>query len=128
MAAAALGDEASGDPIYGESAGAQDVSLLLAAIYLAGGLAVADGMLYIADTLSHRLRVVDLATDGTLAPPADPQLVALPEQYRLPYAANGVPRPMDSFYGMIENIDTNFGRLMKALEVMLKPAEDTHSI
>lgn len=30
-----------------------------------GGLAVADGMLYIADTLSHRLRVVDLA-EGTI--------------------------------------------------------------
>jgi hypothetical protein len=28
-----------------------------------GGLAVADGMLYIADTLSHKLRVVDLATN-----------------------------------------------------------------
>jgi hypothetical protein len=48
--------------------------------------------------------------------PHSPYIV--PEQYRLPYAANGVPRPMDSFYGMIENMDENLGRLRARLEAL----------
>ena len=38
------------------------------------------------------------------------------ERYRAPYAAQGVPEPMDSFYGMIENMDENLGRLLARRE------------
>jgi arylsulfatase A-like enzyme len=37
------------------------------------------------------------------------------EKYRRPYTDKGVPPPMDSFYGMIENMDENVGRLMARL-------------
>lgn len=36
----------------------------------------------------------------------------VPEKYRKPYTDRGVPKPMDSFYGMIENMDENVGRLL----------------
>ncbi len=38
------------------------------------------------------------------------------ESYSKPYADQGVPSPMDKFYGMIENIDDNMGRLDAKLE------------
>ncbi len=38
------------------------------------------------------------------------------ESYSKPYADMGVPSPMDKFYGMIENIDDNMGRLSAKLE------------
>lgn len=38
------------------------------------------------------------------------------EAYSKPYADRGVPEPMDKFYGMIENIDENMGRLVAKLE------------
>ena len=38
------------------------------------------------------------------------------ESYSKPYADMGVPDPMDKFYGMIENIDDNMGRLLSKLE------------
>jgi arylsulfatase A-like enzyme len=37
------------------------------------------------------------------------------EKYRRPYTEKGVPSPMDSFYGMIENMDENVGRLVARL-------------
>jgi arylsulfatase A-like enzyme len=46
--------------------------------------------------------------------PHSPYLVAAEE--RAPYTAAGVPAPMDAFYGMITNIDTNLGRLIDQLE------------
>ena len=38
------------------------------------------------------------------------------ESYSKPYADQGVPSPMDKFYGMIENIDDNMGRLAAKLD------------
>ncbi|MDE0123938.1 MAG: arylsulfatase [Bryobacterales bacterium] len=38
------------------------------------------------------------------------------EKYSKPYADAGVPSPMDKFYGMIENIDDNMGRLRARLD------------
>ena len=38
------------------------------------------------------------------------------ESYSKPYADEGVPSPMDKFYGMIENIDDNMGRLTAKLD------------
>lgn len=38
------------------------------------------------------------------------------EAYSKPYADKGVPSPMDKFYGMIENIDDNMGRLTGKLD------------
>ena len=38
------------------------------------------------------------------------------EKYSQPYADEGVPSPMDKFYGMIENIDDNMGRLAAKLD------------
>ncbi len=38
------------------------------------------------------------------------------EKYSTPYAEMGVPNPMDKFYGMIENIDENMGRLGAKLD------------
>ncbi|MFK7843940.1 MAG: arylsulfatase [Rhodothermales bacterium] len=38
------------------------------------------------------------------------------EKYSKPYADQGVPAPMDAFYGMITNIDENVGRLRSKLE------------
>lgn len=38
------------------------------------------------------------------------------ESYSKPYADKGVPSPMDKFYGMIENIDDNMGRLTEKLD------------
>lgn len=38
------------------------------------------------------------------------------ESYSAPYAEKGVPSPMDKFYGMIENIDDNMGRLAAKLD------------
>ncbi len=38
------------------------------------------------------------------------------EKYSQPYADIGVPSPMDKFYGMIENIDENMGRLAARLD------------
>ena len=40
------------------------------------------------------------------------------EQYAKPYADQGVPAPMDAFYGMITNIDENLGRLRTNLETL----------
>lgn len=48
----------------------------------------------------------------------------VPEKYRRPYTEKGVPEPMDSFYGMIENMDENVGRLVARLNE-LGLAEDT---
>ena len=39
-----------------------------------------------------------------------------PDKYVRPYTQRGVPRPMDSFYGMIENMDENVGRLRARLK------------
>ena len=38
------------------------------------------------------------------------------EAYSKPYSDKGVPSPMDKFYGMIENIDDNMGRLSGKLQ------------
>ena len=38
------------------------------------------------------------------------------ESYSKPYSDMGVPSPMDKFYGMIENIDDNMGRLSAKLD------------
>ncbi len=38
------------------------------------------------------------------------------EKYRRPYTEQGVPPPMDAFYGMIGNIDENVGRLIARLQ------------
>ncbi len=38
------------------------------------------------------------------------------ESYSKPYADKGVPNPMSKFYGMIENIDDNMGRLKDKLD------------
>ena len=38
------------------------------------------------------------------------------DKYSEPYADDGVPSPMDKFYGMIENIDDNMGRLRAKLD------------
>ena len=38
------------------------------------------------------------------------------DTYRQFYESRGVPEPMASFYGMIENIDENLGRLMAVLD------------
>ena len=38
------------------------------------------------------------------------------EKYSRPYAEKNVPEPMDRFYGMIENIDENMGRLTAKLD------------
>ena len=46
------------------------------------------------------------------------------EKYSRPYAEKNVPAPMDKFYGMIENIDENMGRLTAKLNE-LGIAEDT---
>ena len=46
------------------------------------------------------------------------------EKYSAPYAEQGVPAPMDAFYGMITNIDENLGRLRAQLEA-LDLAENT---
>lgn len=46
--------------------------------------------------------------------PHGPFLVA--ESYSQPYAEAGVPEPMNKFYGMIENIDNNMGRLTAKLD------------
>ena len=40
------------------------------------------------------------------------------ESYSKPYADMGVPSPMDKFYGMIENIDDNMGRLTEKLDTL----------
>ncbi|QYM78616.1 arylsulfatase [Horticoccus luteus] len=40
----------------------------------------------------------------------------VPERYTQPYTEKGVPRPMDSFYGMIANMDENLGRLRARLQ------------
>ncbi len=53
---------------------------------------------------------VYLATNA----PHGPFLVE--EKYSKPYADSGVPDPMDKFYGMIENIDDNMGRLVAKLD------------
>jgi arylsulfatase A-like enzyme len=37
-------------------------------------------------------------------------------KYSQPYVERGVPQPMANFYGMIENIDENIGRLLKQLD------------
>ncbi len=46
------------------------------------------------------------------------------EKYSAPYTAQGVPAPMDAFYGMITNIDENLGQLRAQLE-SLGLAENT---
>lgn len=46
--------------------------------------------------------------------PHSPYNVA--EKYRAACAARGVPAPMDKFYGMIEELDENVGRLLTHLE------------
>ena len=46
--------------------------------------------------------------------PHSPFLVE--ERYSRSYAEQGVPDPMDKFYGMIENIDDNVGRLIDKLD------------
>ncbi|HWL15269.1 MAG TPA: arylsulfatase [Opitutus sp.] len=51
-----------------------------------------------------------------LAPNAPHAPFVVAEKYRVPYAARGVPEPMASFYGMIENLDENVGRLLADLE------------
>jgi arylsulfatase A-like enzyme len=38
------------------------------------------------------------------------------EKYSRPYRSQGVPPPMDAFYGMIANLDENMGRLLAALQ------------
>ena len=53
---------------------------------------------------------IDLSTNA----PHGPFLVD--ESYSKPYAEQGVPAPMDKFYGMIENIDDNMERLDAKLE------------
>jgi arylsulfatase A-like enzyme len=40
----------------------------------------------------------------------------VPDRYRQYYLDRGVPQPMAAFYGMIENIDENVGRLLAWLE------------
>lgn len=45
--------------------------------------------------------------------PHGPYRVA--ERYQKPYLDRGVPQPMASFYGMIENLDENMGRLLEWL-------------
>jgi len=45
-------------------------------------------------------------------------------KYARPYLDQGVPQPMANFYGMIENIDENIGRLLKKLDDW-KLAENT---
>ena len=40
----------------------------------------------------------------------------VPERYRRPYRQQGVPEPMDAFYGMITNLDENLGRLRRELK------------
>lgn len=40
----------------------------------------------------------------------------VPERYRKHYLERGVPEPMASFYGMIENLDENVGRLLAWLK------------
>jgi arylsulfatase A-like enzyme len=40
----------------------------------------------------------------------------VPERYERHYLALGVPQPMATFYGMIENIDDNIGRLLEWLK------------
>jgi len=54
--------------------------------------------------------------------PHGPYLVE--ERYSKPYTDAGVPDPMDKFYGMIENIDDNVGRLVAKLDE-LGLSEDT---
>jgi arylsulfatase A-like enzyme len=54
--------------------------------------------------------------------PHAPYLVA--ERYSEPYKKRGVPSPTAEFYGMIENIDENAGRLLKLLDD-LKLTENT---
>ena len=46
------------------------------------------------------------------------------KKYSQPYVERGVPQPMANFYGMIENIDENVGRLLKQLDDW-KLAENT---
>jgi len=46
--------------------------------------------------------------------PHGPYLVD--EKYSQPYADEGVPKPMDDFYGMITNIDENVGKLRAKLD------------
>lgn len=46
--------------------------------------------------------------------PHGPYLV--PDRYREKYTAQGVPNPMNAFYGMIENIDDNMARLTAKLD------------
>ena len=38
------------------------------------------------------------------------------EKYSKPYLDRGVPQPMANFYGMIENLDENMGRLLASLK------------
>jgi len=54
--------------------------------------------------------------------PHDPFLVD--KRYSEPYKKRGVPSPTAEFYGMIENIDENAGKLLRLLDE-LKIAEDT---
>ncbi|MGH7944477.1 MAG: arylsulfatase [Opitutaceae bacterium] len=42
----------------------------------------------------------------------------IPERYRRPYLERGVPPAMAAFYGMIENIDENLGRLLDRLKAL----------
>lgn len=58
---------------------------------------------------AHRPFFLFLPTNA----PHAPYLVA--ERYSRPYAEMGIPEPRASFYGMIENIDENFGRLRDKL-------------
>ena len=69
---------------------------------------------------SHRNRpfFVYLATNA----PHGPLNVA--PKYSDPHAAKGVPKNMAKFYGMIENIDENMGRLMAKLDAW-RLAENT---
>ncbi len=72
---------------------------------------------------SNALRFIEEQAGSSSAPffvylstnaPHGPFLVD--ESYSAPYAENGVPSPMDKFYGMIENIDDNMGRLTAKLD------------
>ncbi|MCD6339127.1 MAG: arylsulfatase [Verrucomicrobia bacterium] len=69
---------------------------------------------------SHALRFIRANRDRPfflyLAPNAAHGPYRVPERYRDYYLAKGVPNPMASFYGMIENIDENLGVLMDKLD------------
>ncbi len=69
-----------------------------------------DGALKFIRANKHRPFFVYLSTNAPHGP------LNVDQKYSQPYAEKGVPANMAKFYGMIENIDENMGRLLSGLD------------